>query len=157
MEQPGAATPGDEAMIRKTRLAAAFAFGAGLTAASVGFAQTQAASAAPPAASAPSKPPSAPLPAGTLPSTTAPPAQPDSAPIKPWDQNTDQRVYSVDPPPDSSSGVYLPAAVLGYAKSAAGCVVIGCDDGPQAGGAAGSSSPASAQPLPPANPGSDQH
>lgn len=138
-------------MIRETRLAAAFAFGAGLMLAGAAFAQTQTTN------SAPSKPASAPLPAGTLPSASAPPAQPDSAPNKPWDQGNGQPVYSVDPPPDSSSGVYLPAAVLGYAKSAAGCVVVGCDDGPQASGVAGSSSPGSAQPLPPANPGSDQH
>ncbi len=142
-------------MIRKTRLTAALAFGAGLAAAGVGFAQTQTGSAAPPAAPAQSTLPSAPLPSAPLPSGQAasPAAQLDTAPIRPWDPNTDQRIYSVDPPPDSSSGVYLPAAVLGYAKSAAGCVVIGCDDGPQAGGASGSSSPGSAQP-PPANPGS---
>ena len=140
-------------MIGKTRLVAAFAFGAGLAAAGVALAQTQTGSAATPA---PSAQPGAPPPA----QSTLPPAQPalpsaqsETSPLRPWDPNADQRTYSVDPPPDSSSGVYLPAAVLGYAKSAAGCVVIGCDDGPQAGGASASSSSESAEP-PPANPGS---
>ena len=133
-------------MIGKTRLVAAFAFGAGLAAAGVALAQTQTGSAATPA---PSAQPGAPPPA----QSTLPPAQSETSPLRPWDPNADQRTYSVDPPPDSSSGVYLPAAVLGYAKSAAGCVVIGCDDGPQAGGASASSSSESAEP-PPANPGS---
>ena len=53
--------------------------------------------------------------------------------------------------------VYLPAVVGGYAKSVAGCVVVGCDDGPQVGGAPGPSSSGSTEP-PPANPGpSDPH
>jgi len=62
----------------------------------------------------------------------------------------------VDPPPDSSSGLYLPAVVGGYAKSVAGCVVVGCDDGPQVGGAAGPTPSSSAKP--PATPApSDPH
>jgi hypothetical protein len=59
----------------------------------------------------------------------------------------------VDPPPEGSSGIYLPAVVGGYAKSVAGCIVIGCEDGPRVGGDSGSSSSAPATP-PPANPGS---
>ncbi len=112
-------------MIRKTCLAA-FALAAGLTAAGAALAQTQTGSAAPPATSAqPAPPPWV---------QSAPPA------IKPADPNTNQPTYSVDRPPDTPSGVYLPAAVLGYAKSAAGCVTIGCEDGPHAGGAPGPSS-----------------
>ncbi|HXQ13771.1 MAG TPA: hypothetical protein VN814_04015 [Caulobacteraceae bacterium] len=130
-------------MIRKTRLAAAFAFGAGLTAAGVALAQTQTGSAAPPAASAQPTPP---------PAQSPPPwVQPETPTIKPSDPNTSQPTYAVDPPPQGSSGVYLPAVILGSAKSVAGCVVIGCDDGPQVGGAPGPSSPGSAEP-PPANP-----
>jgi hypothetical protein len=123
-------------MIRKTRLAAAFAFGAGLTAAGAALAQTG----------------SAALPAATLPSAQSPPpwAQSEALTVRSWKPDPDQRNYSADPPPDSTSGVYLPAAVLGYAKSAVGCVVIGCDDGPQAGGAA---RPSSGSAEPPANPG----
>jgi hypothetical protein len=77
-------------------------------------------------------------------------------PVKPLDPNTNQPTYSVNPPPDGPSGVYLPAAVLGYAKSAAGCVVVGCDAGPDTGGAPPASSSAPATPAsaaPPANPG----
>ena len=140
-------------MTRKTRLVAAFAFGAGLTAASVAAAQTQTGSAAPPAASAQPAPPPAQsrTPQTTLPSGTLPSARP-ATPTKPYYTDTTQPTYSVDPPPDTPSGVYLPAAVLGYAKSAAGCVTIGCDDGPHAGGASGPSSSTPAEP-PPANPG----
>jgi len=136
-------------MIRTTRLAAALAFGAGLTAAGVALAQTQAGSAAPPAASAQPAPP---------PAQSAPPSIPSEAPaIKPSDPDFSQPKYSVNPPPDGPSGVYLPAVVGGYAKSVAGCVVVGCDDGPQVGGAPGPSSSGSTEP-PPANPGpSDPH
>jgi hypothetical protein len=131
-------------MIRRTRLSAAIVFGAALTAAGVALAQAQTASTAPPAASGQPTPPAA---------QTAPPtAQPDSPATNAayWDSGQ-QPTYSVNPPP-GSSGVYLPAAILGYAKSAAGCVVVGCNDGPQAGGAA-PSSPESAEPPPPADPG----
>ena len=157
-------------MIRKTRLAAAFALVAGLTAADAALAQTQTGNpAAAPASSPPaqSAPPSSASPSSALPAGTLPSAQPPPPATKPWDPNSDQRVYSVDPPPGGSSGIYLPAAVLGYAKSAAGCVVIGCDDGPSVGGAPGpassapsSSAPASSAPAvpPPSNPGSpDPH
>jgi len=130
-------------MIPSKRLAAAIALGATLAAASVAMAQTQTGSTAPPVASPPPAPSA--LPAGTLPS-----AQPQT-PAKPYYTDTTQPTYSVDPPPDTPSGVYLPAAVLGYAKSAAGCVTIGCDDGPHAGGAAGpstSTSPSRQAPAP---------
>jgi hypothetical protein len=134
-------------MIPSKRLAAAFAFGAGLAAAGVALAQAQTGSPAPPAASAQQAPPpvQSALPGGTLPS-----AQPQT-PTKPYYTDTTQPTYSVDPPPDTPSGVYLPAAVLGYAKSAAGCVTIGCDDGPHAGGAAGpptSAAPSRQSPAP---------
>jgi len=129
-------------MIRKTGLAAAFVFAAGLTAAGAALAQTQTENAAPPAASAQPAPPPT--------QSTLQRVQSETQTIKPSDPNTNQPTYAVDPPPQGSSGVYLPAAVLGYAKSAAGCVVVGCDDGPQAGGSAGPSVPAA---PPPANPG----
>jgi hypothetical protein len=135
-------------MIRKTNLAAAFAFTVGLPAA--GMAPAQTASPAAPAASAQAAPPPAP--------STLQRLQAETPPIKPSDPNTNQPTYAVDPPPQGASGVYLPSAVLGYAKSAAGCVVIGCDDGPQAGGSAGPSSSGQSSPAPatppPANPGS---
>jgi hypothetical protein len=143
-------------MNRTTRLAAAFAFGAGLTAAGVALAQTQPESAPPAAVAQPAPPPPQPW------------AQSETPAIKPWRMDAgqptysvdriSQPTYSVDPPPDGASGIYLPAVVLGYAKSAAGCVVVGCEDGPQVGGAADSSSvgpppAASAEPPPPAGPG----
>lgn len=125
-------------MSRNTCLAATFAIAIGLTAAGVAAAQTQpqTTSAAPPAAAA------QPAPAAQ----SAPWDQYEPATIKPWDSDTSQRTYSVDAPPDSSSGLYLPAVVLGYAKSTAGCVVLGCEDGPQVGG---DSAPSSAPPPPP--------
>jgi hypothetical protein len=127
-------------VIRKTRLAAAFAFAAGLTAAGVAAAQTQSARAAPAAA---------PLPA----QSTLPWVHYEPPTIKPLGRDiVSQPTYSVDAPPDGPSGIYLPAVVLGYAKSATGCVVIGCDDGPQVGGASASPSTGPAEP-PPLNPG----
>ena len=130
-------------MTRTTRLLAAFAFGAGLTAAGVALAQTQTSGTLPPAPAAQPAPP---------PDLSTPPSlSPEASPTKPWDPDAIQPTYSVNPPPDGSSGIYLPAVVLGYAKSAAGCVVIGCNDGPQVGRAAGSPPSGSAQPAP-ANP-----
>ena len=123
--------------MRHKLLAVALAVWAGWAAAGVAYAQTQdSAAAAAPANS----PPPAPL---VLPSA--------NAPLKPADpKNTDQPVYSVKPPADSSSGMYLPGVVGGYAKSATGCVVVGCDDGPTVEGAPrGSDTP----PPPPSNPG----
>jgi hypothetical protein len=117
-------------MTWKARLTAVLAFGAALAAAGAAPAQTQTAGTPPPAQP-------------TLSSVLSEPP-----PIKPADPNTSQPTYSVNPPPESPSGVYLPAAVLGYAKSAAGCVVVGCDDGPQTGGAPAPATP-SAPPEPP--------
>jgi hypothetical protein len=130
-------------MIRKTRLAAAFAFGAGLAAAGVAPAPAQSGGAAPPAASAQPAPPA---------QSSPPPAQSDTPTFKSSDSEFSQPKYSVDPPPDSSSGLYLPAVVGGYAKSVAGCVVVGCDDGPQVGGSPAPSTAGTAE-LPPANEG----
>jgi hypothetical protein len=135
------------------RLAASLAFGAGLTAADVALAQTgsadPAAGSAQPAAAQPAPAQSTPAPQATPPwAQSGPPA------IKPADPKRTQPTYSVNPPPDGSSGVYLPAAVLGYGKSVAGCVVVGCEDGPKVNGASGSSSAATA--APPANPGSSE-
>ncbi len=132
-------------MSQTTRLAAAFALAAGLTAAGLALAQTQPGSAAPPPATAQPAP---------APAQSAPPwDQTDTATIKPWDSSASQRTYSVDAPPDSSSGLYLPAVVLGYAKSTAGCVVLGCEDGPQVGGDSAPPASAPAAPPPAASPG----
>jgi hypothetical protein len=102
-------------MIRRNRLAAAFALGAGLAAAGAGLAQTQNGGAAPAGASAQPAPSTDQL-------TTDSPSDPDAS----------QHVYSV-PPPDSSSDRDIPTVVGGYARSVAGCVVLGCDDAPQLG------------------------
>lgn len=132
-------------MSRNIWLAATFVLGAGLTSAGVAQAQSPTASAASPTVLTQPPPPPAEAPPPWL--------QPQAPTIKPADPNRNQPTYSVDPPPPGSSGVYLPAAVLGYAKSATGCVVVGCDDGPHANGAAEPASPAPAAP-PAANPGS---
>jgi hypothetical protein len=58
------------------------------------------------------------------------PAQSVRLVIPPIEPRADQPIYSVDRP-EGASGIYLPAAVLGYTRSVAGCVVKGCDDGPQ--------------------------
>jgi hypothetical protein len=121
-------------MTRKTRLVAAFAFGAGLTAAGVAAAQTQTGSTAPPAASAQPAPP-------------PPPAPSETPTTQRLDAIAGQPSYSANPPPEGSSGIYLPAVILGYARSATACVVIGCDDGPRVSGYEPSSSGA-AEPLP---------
>jgi hypothetical protein len=94
-------------MIRGTRLAAAFALCAGLAVAGSAPAQTQ--------------------------SGSAPAAAPEqSTTDSPSDSNAGQHVYSV-PPPDSSSDRDIPSVVGGYARSVAGCVVLGCDNEPQLG------------------------
>ncbi len=148
-------------MNRTTRLAAAFAFGAGLTTAGLALAQTQPESAAPPAAAAEPAPPAA-QPWAPSDTSAIPPGRLDlSRPTYSIDR-TAQPTYSVDAPPGGASGIYLPAVVLGYAKSAAGCVVIGCEDGPQVGGAPATSSsgppPAGSAAPPLAGPGSsDRH
>jgi hypothetical protein len=134
-------------MMRQTRLAA-FAFVTGLALAGAASAQTQGAT-----SPAPTPPATAPADPSALPSAT--PLAPAPL-VKPSDPNADQPVYSVNPPPDSSPGLYLPAVVGGYAKSAAGCVVAGCDDGPDPSGSAAPSTSGKDEtppPLPPANPG----
>jgi hypothetical protein len=136
-------------MDRKTRLAAAFTVCAGLTAAGAALAQTPSGSAPPPAASAQPAPPPA--------QATLPPVQPEPPATKSWDPNDTQPKYSVDPPPDSPSGLYLPAVIGGYAKSVAGCVVVGCDDGPRVSGAAGPASSTPAEPPPSNPPPADPH
>ena len=113
-------------MTQTPRLAAALALVAGLAAASAAPAQVQPPSATPPPASA------RPAPATAAPSPPWDRSKQIPAPtISPTDAAGNQPTYSVNPPPDGTSGVYLPAAVLGYAKSTAGCVVIGCNDGPE--------------------------
>ena len=133
-------------MIR-THLAPSVAIAAALTAGAAA-AQTQTSTAPPTAAAQPAPPPQSPPPW----------VQSDPTAIKPADRDANQPTYAVDPPPEGTSGVYLPSAVLGYAKSAAGCVVVGCTDGPQASGAAGPATPGPPPPAPatppPANPGS---
>ena len=135
-------------MIRWTHLGAALALGAGLTVAGAAVAQAQSGSAAP-AAAASAQPAPALAQSTTLPSK---PSDPEAS--KPWDPNANQKVYAVPSPPDGSSGIYLPAVVGGYAKSVAGCVLVGCNDGPQVGGApASSSSTPDAAAPPQVNPG----
>ncbi len=129
-------------MLRRTRLVAAFAFGAGLTAAGVVLAQTQTGSPASPEALAQPSPPPA---QSSPPLVQSPPLLVQSEKLKSWSPDTSLPTYSVKPP-DGSSGIYLPAVVLGYAKSVAGCFVIGCDDGPQVDGSSGASSSGSAEP-----------
>jgi hypothetical protein len=130
-------------MIRQTCLAAAIALGAALTLGGVALAQAQTGGAAPPPATVQPAPP---------PAHPAPPwAQPDTFTIRFPDRIASQPIYAVDPPPEGAAGVYLPAAVLGYGKAAAGCIVIGCEDGPQVGGAPAPSPSGAAKP-PPANP-----
>jgi hypothetical protein len=122
-------------MIRRKRLAAAFALGAGLAVAGAGLAQTQNDGAAPAAASVQPAPP---------------PAQSITLPTEPRDPDANQPVYSVSPPPDSSSDRDLPSAVGGYARSVAGCVVLGCDDEPQLGDPPGPLAPRpDERPVPP--------
>jgi hypothetical protein len=121
-------------MTRMTRLVAAFAVGAGLTAAGVAVAQTQTGSAPPPPASTQAAPP---------PDQSTPPT------IQPSDPSASQPTYSADSPPSGSSGIYLPAVIFGYARSATACVVVGCDDGPRIGGSAGTTpSSGATEPLP---------
>jgi hypothetical protein len=126
-------------MTRKMPLVAAFAFGAGLTAAGVAAAQTQTGSTTPPAASA--------QPAPSPAQSTPPPVKSETPTVQHFDPVAGQPTYSADPPPDSSPGIYLPSVILGYARSATTCVVIGCDDGPRVGGYEPSSSGAG-EPLP---------
>jgi hypothetical protein len=137
------AAAGGEQMIRTTCLAATLALASGLAAASVVLAQTQIGPTAPQPASAQPTPASAP--------SALPSAQPQAPASNASDNQFGEPKYSVDPPPAGQSGMYLPAVVGGYAKSVAGCVVVGCDSGPQVGGAAIPASPA-ADASPPAEP-----
>ena len=70
--------------------------------------------------------------AAPTPPSTSQPAPAPSVPlvIPPLKRQADQPTYSVGRP-EGSSGIYLPAAVLGYTRSVAGCVVAGCADGPE--------------------------
>ena len=121
-------------MIRRKRLAAAFALGAGLAVAGAGLAQTQNGDAAPAAASV----------------QPAPPAQSTTLPTEPRDPDANQPVYSVSPPPDSSPDRDIPSVVGGYARSVAGCVVLGCNDEPQLGDPPGPLAPRpDERPVPP--------
>jgi hypothetical protein len=123
-------------MTRKSRLVAAFVFGAGLTAAGMAVAQTHTGNTAPAAASASRDTSAQPAP---------PPAQ--SAPAtQALDPNAYRPTYSPDPPPDSTPGIYLPSVILGYARSATACVVVGCEDGPRVRGEEPSSG--AGEPLP---------
>lgn len=124
-------------MTRKKRLVAAFALGAGLTAAGVAVGQAQTGSSAPQAAAAPTASPRA--------QSTPQPVQSQAPTVQHMDPGASQPTYSAAPPPDSAPGIYLPAVVFGYARSAANCVVIGCEDGPRVGGSEPSGSP---DPLP---------
>jgi hypothetical protein len=122
-------------MIPLKRLAAAFALGAGLAAAGAALAQTPNDGAAPAGASA---------------QPVSSPAQSTALPTDPRDLDATQPVYSVSPPPDSSSDRDIPTVVGGYARSVAGCVVLGCDDEPQLGDPPGPLAPRpDEQPAPP--------
>jgi hypothetical protein len=109
-------------MSKEPRLWVTLSFGVGLILAQPAFAQGTAVAASTPVGSA------APA-AGSSQSTPAP-AQPVPLVITPPAPKADQQTYSIGRP-EGSSGIYLPAAVLGYTRSAAGCVVNGCADGPQ--------------------------
>lgn len=114
-------------MSKKTRVWATLSFGVGLILAGSALAQSTAPPASTPFGSA------APVDA-TSQFTQTPamqtPAQPAPLVITPPGPRADQPTYSVGRP-EGSSGIYLPAAVLGYSRSVVGCVVTGCDDGPQ--------------------------
>jgi hypothetical protein len=123
-------------MTRHMLLAVAFALGGGLLATNSALAQTQTGGATP------TYPSAQPLAPPTPPPTPAPSSGPPLA---------DQPVYSVNPPPGDTSGIYLPAVVGGYVKSATSCAVVGCDNGPDVPPpAAGADIPPT---LTPANPG----
>jgi hypothetical protein len=126
-------------MIPLKHLAAAVALGAGLAAVGAALAQTSNDGAAPAAAS-------------------AQPAQSTISPTEPRDPDATQPVYSVSPPPDSAPDRDLPTVVGGYARSVAGCAVLGCDDDPQLGDPPGPLAPRPDEtpPPPPVNAQPDQ-
>ena len=109
-------------MSKQTRVWATLSFGVGLILVRSALAQGTAATASTPFGSAAS--------IATSSQSTQMPAQPAPLVITPPGPRADQPTYSVGRP-EGSSGIYLPAAVLGYTRSVVGCVVIGCDDGPQ--------------------------
>ena len=108
-------------MSKETRVWVTLSFGVGLILARPAFAQGTAEAASTPAG------PTAAIASPTQPMT----ALSEPLVIKPPSLRADQPTYAVDRPPEGSSGIYLPAVVLGYTRSAVGCVVVGCDDGPQ--------------------------
>ena len=85
-------------MIASKRLAAALAFGAGLTAAGMALAQTQTGATPPPPSAQPAPSTRTALPAGTLPS-----AQSQTPAMKPGYTDSNLPTYGVDPPPDTPS------------------------------------------------------
>jgi hypothetical protein len=113
-------------MIRATRLAAAIALCAGLAMAGAAPAQTQDGSVAGP--------------------DSTQPAPPQDQPATVPDPDASQHVYSV--PQLDNADPDVPRAVGGYARSVAGCVLIGCDDN----GEPDSLTPPSDEPQPPDNP-----
>jgi hypothetical protein len=130
-------------MIPLKRLAAAFALGAGLAMAGAAMAQTPNDSAAPAGASAQPAPP---------------PTEATTPQVESRDPDATQPVYSVSPPPDSAPDRDLPTVVGGYARSVAGCAVLGCDDDPQLGDPPGplAPKPDETPPPPPVNAQPDQ-
>jgi hypothetical protein len=131
-------------MIPLKRLAAAVALGAGLAAAGAALAQTQTQT------------------PNDITGPTDAAAQPALPPGDATTQQTDSRddnqpTYSV-PPPDSTPDRDLPTALGGYARSVAGCAVLGCDDDPQIGDAPGPLAPRPGEtpPPPPVNAQPDQ-
>ena len=121
-------------MIPLKRLAAAIALGAGLAAAGAALAQTQ--TQTPNDITGPTD-------------AAAQPALPPGDGPPPRDADDNQPSYSVSPPPDSTPDRDLPTALGGYARSVAGCAVLGCDDDPQLGDAPGPLAPRPGETPPP--------
>jgi hypothetical protein len=130
-------------MIPLKRLAAAFALGTGLAMAGAALAQTPTDITGPTDASVQPAPP---------------PPQSTTVEADPTDPDAGQPVYSVSPPPDSEPDRDLPTALGGYARSVAGCAVLGCDDDPQLGDQPGPLAPRPGEtpPPPPINAQPDQ-
>lgn len=117
-------------MSKDMRVWATLSFGVGLILVRSASAQGAAATASTPLGSAASIAASSQSTPATPTPATPTPAQPAPWVITPPGPRADQPTYTVGRP-EGSSGIYLPAAVLGYTRSAVGCVVVGCDDGPQ--------------------------
>lgn len=130
-------------MIPLKRLAATAVLAAGLVAAGAALAQSQTQ-----------------VPTQTPTDITGPTNAADQPTLPPGDSANDdkQRTYSVSPPPDSAPDRDLPTALGGYARSVAGCAVLGCDDDPQLGDAPGPLAPRPGEtpPPPPVNAQPDQ-